>query len=181
MVKKLLLLSILAVPLVGAQAVYPPESNPSWPLRAPTGSAEQPSYSFASRPSSGAYILDTAYAIINYDNTNDWSWGRWNEGYVELQAVSGEIGAKVGARTGSGMEAYLWAQESSGENYHEFSVSVDGYKIETTGTVPKDACTAANRGRVFRVEGGAGVADTYEICAKNSSNTYAWYSLATIP
>jgi len=42
-------------------------------------------------------------------------------------------------------------------------------------------CDATTRGQIAFVQGGAAVADTYRICAKNSSDTYAWYALATIP
>jgi hypothetical protein len=42
-------------------------------------------------------------------------------------------------------------------------------------------CDATTRGQIAFVQGGATVADTYRVCAKNSSDTYAWYALATIP
>jgi len=54
-----------------------------------------------------------------------------------------------------------------------------GIKITTDGSRP--TCDANARGYLFRVEGGSSVADTFEVCAKNSSDTYAWYVLATIP
>lgn len=36
------------------------------------------------------------------------------------------------------------------------------------------ACDAAHRGQVVRVQGGAGVADTYRECVKTAADTYAW-------
>jgi len=45
----------------------------------------------------------------------------------------------------------------------------------------KPTCDATTRGTIWRDDGGTGVADTIEVCAKNSSNTYAWYAMATIP
>jgi hypothetical protein len=39
------------------------------------------------------------------------------------------------------------------------------------------ACDATNRGRVVMVQGGAGVADTYRICAKNVLDIYGWTAL----
>jgi hypothetical protein len=45
----------------------------------------------------------------------------------------------------------------------------------------KPTCDATTRGTIWKADGGAGVADTTEVCAKNSSNTYAWYAMATIP
>jgi len=48
-----------------------------------------------------------------------------------------------------------------------------------TGTLP--AANAGNRGLVFYVAGGVGVADTIQICAKSTLDAYAWYPMATIP
>jgi hypothetical protein len=36
------------------------------------------------------------------------------------------------------------------------------------------ACDASHRGWIVRVEGGAGVADTYRQCVKSAADTYAW-------
>lgn len=44
-----------------------------------------------------------------------------------------------------------------------------------TGTEP--TCEAATRGTVIYVAGGAGVADTFRLCAKDASNNYAWTAL----
>ena len=49
----------------------------------------------------------------------------------------------------------------------------------TSGSKP--TCNAANRGLIWYTAGGAGVADTAEICAKSSSDSYAYRSIATIP
>lgn len=47
------------------------------------------------------------------------------------------------------------------------------------GTRP--TCDAAHRGSTWYDAGGAGVADTFEVCAKSSGDAYSWYALATIP
>jgi hypothetical protein len=44
-------------------------------------------------------------------------------------------------------------------------------------TATKPTCNAAHRGTVFYVAGGAGVADTSEICRKDASDLYAWTTL----
>lgn len=44
-----------------------------------------------------------------------------------------------------------------------------------TGTRP--ACDSTSRGTVFRVDGGAGVADTAEVCRKDAADAYAWVSV----
>ena len=38
-------------------------------------------------------------------------------------------------------------------------------------------CNASNRGRVVMVYGGAGVADTFRVCVKDATDTYAWKTL----
>jgi hypothetical protein len=54
-----------------------------------------------------------------------------------------------------------------------------GLIVNDTGTKP--TCDATTRGAMWRDEGGTSAADTFEVCAKNSSDTYDWYALATIP
>jgi hypothetical protein len=56
---------------------------------------------------------------------------------------------------------------------------VDAAVQLTTRTRP--TCTSAIRGTMWYVAGGAGVADTLTVCAKNSSDAYNWVSMATIP
>ena len=52
--------------------------------------------------------------------------------------------------------------------------------IVDTGTKP--TCAAGLRGGFWYEQGGAGVADTFEVCAKaGAGDTYAWRTLATIP
>jgi hypothetical protein len=55
----------------------------------------------------------------------------------------------------------------------------DPIDLEDPGTKP--TCDASRRGFFFFDEGGAGVADTVEVCAKDSGDAYAWRALATIP
>jgi len=57
--------------------------------------------------------------------------------------------------------------------------TVGALMLEDTGTKP--TCDATHRGWVWMDKSGAATADTLEICAKNSSDTYAWYAMATIP
>lgn len=59
-------------------------------------------------------------------------------------------------------------------------VAIDkGVRVLSPESQP--TCAVGIRGNMWRTEGGAGVADTFEVCAKNSSDTYAWFALATIP
>ena len=49
-----------------------------------------------------------------------------------------------------------------------------GFKL-ATGTRPTP--DASTRGTIFYVAGGAGVADTLEVCVKSAGDTYSWVSL----
>lgn len=61
-----------------------------------------------------------------------------------------------------------------------FSNGVQAQSIQyLTGAKP--TCNAANRGKTWYVAGGGAAADTFEICAKNSSDVYGWIATATIP
>jgi hypothetical protein len=59
------------------------------------------------------------------------------------------------------------------------SASSGGGLQLTSGTKP--TCNSSNRGLIWYTAGGAGIADTAEICAKSSTDTYAYRSIATIP
>jgi hypothetical protein len=79
-------------------------------------------------------------------------------------------------------DVYLTALPTDGQflsrNAAQNRWEIDG-PDHTTGAEP--TCDATLRGQINEVQGGAGVADTLKVCSKNSSDTYAWYPLATIP
>lgn len=52
--------------------------------------------------------------------------------------------------------------------------SVGGIQL-LTGTKP--ACNSSTRGTLYYVAGGAGVADTYEVCVKDAADAYAWATI----
>jgi hypothetical protein len=47
------------------------------------------------------------------------------------------------------------------------------------GSAAKPTCNSANDGRVWFAKGGAGVADTFEICGKSSGDVYSWKTIVT--
>jgi hypothetical protein len=57
-----------------------------------------------------------------------------------------------------------------------FSSSVQATQFICTN-LAEGTCDVTNRGRVVMVQGGAGVADTFRICAKDALNAYAWTAL----
>lgn len=56
-------------------------------------------------------------------------------------------------------------------------IHADGGFQLITNTRP--TCNAARRGTAWYVAGGAGVADTYEVCGKDAADSYAWVAAAT--
>jgi hypothetical protein len=55
------------------------------------------------------------------------------------------------------------------------TLSQKGVKDTTGGAKP--ACDSTVRGNRWLTEGGAGVADTYEVCTKDAGDAYAWRTL----
>jgi len=50
-----------------------------------------------------------------------------------------------------------------------------GVIISTDGTKPP--CNSANSGMLWYTQGGTDVKDSFEICAKDAANSYAWRTL----
>ncbi len=57
--------------------------------------------------------------------------------------------------------------------------SKDGLLRVNQANAAKPTCNADNRGRVYYLDGAAGVADTYEICGKDAADVYAWKAIVT--
>jgi len=99
----------------------------------------------------------------------------------------GAVVIQGGRGTGAGAPGWIYLRtgtvlgsgttQQTGAN--RLIIKPQGPVVADSGTKP--TCDATTRGVLWRDEGGAGVADTFEVCAKNSSDTYAWYALATIP
>lgn len=52
-----------------------------------------------------------------------------------------------------------------------------GVELATSGAQP--ACSATIRGTLWIVQGGAGVADQYQVCKKDAANAYAWQQVSS--
>jgi hypothetical protein len=119
-----------------------------------------------------------------------------SDGLVDLNSASGVSGAQV--RTDSAGTADMTANTTgisaaaiahatgSGAPVASLSISngsvtasvgadVKGVFVLTGGSKP--TCDSTNRGGMWRVEGGAGVADTFEVCTKDAADAYAWRTL----
>jgi hypothetical protein len=49
-----------------------------------------------------------------------------------------------------------------------------GLKFSSTA---QPACDAAHRGTVFYLAGGSGVKDTFQVCAKDAGDAFAWRTI----
>jgi hypothetical protein len=122
---------------------------------------------------------------------------------VPGNGTSVKLGGRIHADTsgtynrlydGSGNIALIMGGSGDQTNYyrntiHQFrdiggvntfmTVTSAGLSIQAPGSVQltgsaQPACNAANRGFVWYVAGGTGVKDTYNFCAKDAADVYAW-------
>lgn len=67
----------------------------------------------------------------------------------------------------------IYVADASAGNYFAGEANADGgFRLSTGGAQP--TCNSGNRGKLWNIQGGAGVADNYEICQKDASDVYAW-------
>jgi hypothetical protein len=57
--------------------------------------------------------------------------------------------------------------------------SKDGLLRVNQANAAKPTCNSDNRGRIYYLDGAAGVADTMEVCMKDASNNYDWETVAS--
>lgn len=93
---------------------------------------------------------------------------------MDFLQTSGVRRARVNADTSDRLVLSWGSAPTAG-----LRVGSEGVQFLDPGSKP--TCDSDARGSIWKEDNGAGVADTFEVCAKNSSDTYAWYSLATIP
>jgi hypothetical protein len=173
------------------------------PVHLPNGTLANPALAFVSDPDAGVRydngfkievpgatgrrwldldVADTGQAqLYSESNTGAFSWVNSSSNDVQLSAIGGLTSEVVQLNmvTDSANVRFNTVVTDGGGSTQQISLEMAGFQVVTQGAKP--TCNVTNRGRIWRVEGGAGVADTFELCAKNSGDTYAWYSLATIP
>jgi len=71
----------------------------------------------------------------------------------------------------------FWVTGTGDTHVHSITAP-DGLILPTSISQP--TCNSTNRGWVWIVQGGAGVADSYQVCEKNSSNAYVWTTLGGV-
>lgn len=92
--------------------------------------------------------------------------------FVTLSAANaaGDVASVIAAPSGSYMQVVGASNSANITVHHSF-----GVKIFTSGAQP--TCDSTIRGGMWRILGGAGVADTFEICRKDAADAYAWVTL----
>lgn len=111
--------------------------------------------------------------VINFSNTLELS--SW------LTPSTNSVGAKIGAYSAFTSDTAKPVQIINGTAFSTevAHFSKDGLLRVNSANAAKPTCNANNRGRVFYLDGAAGVADTYEICMKNAADAYAWKTIVT--
>lgn len=51
-----------------------------------------------------------------------------------------------------------------------------GLSLDPAGSM-RPTCDSSSRGKFWATQGGAGVADTVAVCAKDNTDTYAWRTI----
>ena len=104
-------------------------------------------------------------------------------GDVPITKTGADI-AVIGMGGGSdfvGM-ANLYIDSATGNLITAHGITADGPVSLTGGmslktSAPEPTCDASVRGTQWFTQGGAGVKDTLEVCAKDATDTYAWRTL----
>jgi hypothetical protein len=125
-------------------------------------------------------VLSRASGANAYSYLADTVTGAQTVGFgarLEWESNAGGTGAALGFEvggTGSNNESQiaLYTQPSAGLLTRRLTVTHQGAVQWASGTEP--ACNAAARGAVVFVAGGAGVKDTFRVCAKDAADVYAY-------
>ena len=133
----------------------------------------------------GNALLEGASRYLNFGTATGTSgYGfRDNAGAVEFKNSGGSW---TGIGSGSGSSAF-----TIGNGFIYNATTSDSVGIGTTtpnsklniyggglqldpGAASKPTCNSAARGRIWNTFGGAGVADTFQVCQKDAADVYAW-------
>jgi hypothetical protein len=123
----------------------------------------------------GVNVYGSSQAQLWLDASSSVPTGTFNVG------ISGVVARHtVGASVADGAVAALSVNNGTTEEQDSTAdLTRNGFRIFTPNGKP--TCDSTTRGRIYFVVAGLESADTFEVCAKNSSDVYAWHELATIP
>jgi hypothetical protein len=120
-----------------------------------------------------------SYDELRFGDTAGTSWLSTNVSFrggstFVFGWASATNGIGVAADTGMGRNAAGVVEINSGTLGTLRDMKLRGLQ-HVTGTRP--TCDSTTRGTTWYVAGGAGVADTYELCRKDAADAYAWVTL----
>lgn len=134
---------------------------------------------FLTRPA--AATLQLGAAAANADGVDQRL--QTQGGITGTDRAAGDLDLTTGLGTGTGyskvtISAPTRVGTGTTAQTRAVRVTVSDIGVQwATGTRP--TCDAAARGTTWYVAGGAGVADTFEVCGKAAADTYSWVALAT--
>ena len=127
-----------------------------------------------------ADILFTLGGVNYYLMRNDGAlMARSQRGFywTDTNGLAGGTSPYISLRKGNSVDYITISDDATGTTVNAFG----GIQIgDDDGGNAQPTCDATTRGLFWLTEGGASVADAVEVCAKNSSDAYAWVALATI-
>jgi hypothetical protein len=127
-------------------------------------------------------IGSSGFASISGDaDDNQWIQGFDSE-TGQTNWIGGNLRISGGRGTGTGTPGRVefWNATATGSGT-TLQTQTERFRIDDapqwidSGTKP--TCNAGNRGKVWYDAGGAGVADTLEVCRKSAADAYAWTAL----
>lgn len=94
-----------------------------------------------------------------------------------ITTIDESIGVKIDNPFGNpGTVNYGVKQLGAEKNFFDGNLETAlGVQLSTSATQP--TCAVGNRGLIWNIEGGTGVADVAQICQKDSSNAYVWNNI----
>lgn len=172
------------------------------PILASDGTAAAPAYSFAGSTGTGFFRVSasvflaasgTNYLRFNNDIGLVSDAGKLTFGAASDVALYRDAANTLALRNGTAAQTFnISASHTDASNYSRLSIKATAgiHKVvpeaSGSGTLypfgigdggTKPACDANSRGGIWYDAGGAGVADTYEVCRKDAADSYAWVSV----
>jgi hypothetical protein len=91
--------------------------------------------------------------------------------------VAGSNDAQTSATTDVFAVSYTDTLDDADNTFYVNAAGMPRLGIGNTTATP--TCDATERGRIWVVEGGAGVTDTISMCLKAAADTYSWITITT--
>lgn len=142
-------------------------------IYANAGAAANPTYAFSADANTGMYsdTADTIQFAANGKLQATLTQGTWT--WQDTTATTGDSLFLVKGGAGESGDLGEW-QTNGGTTL--FAVhSTYGAQLHDSGSKP--TCDASARGTIWLEEGGAGVKDTVDVCAKDAGDAYAWRTI----